>query len=444
MREAWHVLEPNTPLVWGWHLDVLCDHLERVSRGEITRLLINIPPGTMKSLLVSVFWPAWEWGPFGKPSLTYLTTAYKDEISTRDTRKMRDLVLSDWYQQLWPHVVMTRTAETSFANGARGSRESMAFKNLTGGRADRVIIDDPHSTESVESDLELARAIRIFRESVPSRINDPRTSAIVVIMQRLNAGDVSGVILKLRLDYVHLNLAMEFEADAASASDPRTHDGELLFPEKFPPLWIAQQKEILGPYAWAGQYQQRPVPRSGGMFKRENFRVVNAAPFGTVWVRYWDLAGTAGGTGARTCGLKLGKSVDGAFYIGHVVTERLEGAGVRRLMVATAEIDGTGCEIGFSQDPGQAGKTQAADIVAMLMGYKVGAHIETGSKITRAEPAASQSEAGNIYLVRGDWNQAFLDEACMFPNAPLKDQVDALSGAFGRHVAKKGWAIGTL
>src|SRR6185312_14275237 len=109
---------------------------------------------------------------------------YKDEISTRDTRKMRDLVLSDWYQQLWPHVSMTRTAETSFANSARGSRESMAFKNLTGGRGDRVIIDDPHSTETAESEAERATATRIFRESVPSRFNDPKTSAIVVIMQR--------------------------------------------------------------------------------------------------------------------------------------------------------------------------------------------------------------------------------------------------------------------
>ena len=449
VREAWHVLEPNTPLVWGWHLDALCAHLEAISRGEFNLLLVNIPPGTMKSLIVSVFWPAWEWGPLNRPSLTYLTTAYKDEISTRDARKMRDLVASEWFQHLWPHVVMTRLAETSSANAARGTRESMAFKNLTGGRGDRVIIDDPHSTESAESDLERATAIRVFRESVPSRINDPKTSAIVVIMQRLNEGDVSGTILKLGLPYVHLNLPMEFEADNRCTTrigftDPRTFDGELLFPERFPPEWIKQQKDVVGPYAWAGQYQQRPVPRSGGMFKRENFRIVNAAPFGTVWVRYWDLAGTAGGTGARTAGLKLGKSPDGAFYIGHVVTDRLEGAAVRRLMLATAELDGTSCEIGFSQDPGQAGKTQAADIVAMLAGYKAAAHIETGSKITRAEPASSQSEAGNIYLVRGDWNQAFLDEACVFPNAPLKDQVDALSGAFGRHVAKKGWAVGTL
>ncbi len=445
IREAWHILEPETHLVWGWHIDAICLHLEAVSRGEIGKLLINIPPGMMKSLIVSVFWPAWEWTT--RPSLTYLATSYKDELTTRDTRKTRDLILSEWYQARWPQTRLTRAAETSFANGARGSRESMAFKNLTGGRGERVIIDDPHSTETAESEAERATAARIFRESVPSRINDPKTSAIVVIMQRLHEMDVSGVIAKLKLPYVHLMLPMEFEAHRRCETpyfrDPRTFEGELLFPERFAPDWIGEQKKI-GQYAWAGQYQQRPVPREGGMFKGSWFSIVSAAPGGTRWVRGWDLAASEGTGAAFTVGLKLGKGPDNVFYIDDVRRERMEGMGVRRLIVTTAEQDGLDCEISLPKDPAQAGKVQAADYVAMLAGFKVSAEPQTGSKETRAEPFAAQAEAGNVKLVRGPWNEAFLDEAATFPNGAYKDQIDAAANAMARLITRKTFAFASV
>lgn len=448
VREAWHVLEPTTTYVHGWHIDALCLHLEAISRGRINLFLANVPPGTMKSLIVSVFWPAWEWGPLGRPSLTYLTTSYKDDLSTRDTRKMRDLVLSEWYQGLWPEVRLTRTAETSFANSSRGSRESMAFKNLTGGRGDRVIIDDPHSTETAESDTERETATRIFRESVPSRINDPKTSAIVVIMQRLHAKDVSGVIEALHLPYTKLMLPMEFEAERRCETpiftDPRTRDGELLFPERFPPDWIKQQKSTVGAYAWAGQYQQRPAPREGGMFKRAWFGIVGAAPAGTRWVRGWDLAASIEKGSAYTAGVKVGKGPDGNFYIGDVKRERLDGLAVRRLIVGTAEQDGAGCEIMLPKDPAQAGKVQAADYIAMLAGFRAYAEPQTGDKQTRAEPLAAQTEAGNVKLIRAPWNEAFLDEATTFPNGAFKDQVDAAATAFSRLAVRKGIAMAAV
>ena len=170
------------------------------------------------------------------------------------------------------------------------------------------------------------------------------------------------------------------------------------------------------------------------MFKRSWFegKFIGAAPEGTRWVRHWDLAATARKTAARTAGVKLGRTPDGKFVVGHVVTTQAEGPDVRKLIKATAESDGRAVEISLPQDPGQAGKVQAADMVAMLAGFVARAEPETGDKVTRAEPFSVQCEAGNVLIVKGEWNDAYLDELCLFPSGQFKDQVDATSGAFGR------------
>jgi len=444
VREAWHVLEPGQPYLHGWHIDAVCEHLEAITDGRLTRLLINIPPGTMKSLIASVFWPAWEWGPRGRPSLRYLTTSYSENYAKRDSRRMRDLVTSEWYRALWPEVVLSRAGEISFENTRRGAREGMPFQSLTGGRGDRVIIDDPHSTETAESDAERERTTRIFRESVPTRLNDPVSSAIVVIMQRLHEKDISGQILSLGLGYEHLMLPMEFEPERACRtaigfSDPRQVEGDLLFPERFPRETVERDKKPMGSYAVAGQFQQRPGPRQGSIFQRHWFegRIILAAPAGTRWVRHWDLAATRKTTAARTAGVKLGRTPDGRYVVAHVVTEQQEGDAVRRLIKATAETDGHVVEVSLPQDPGQAGKVQKSDMIAFLAGFTAHAEPETGDKVDRARPFAAQCEAGNVSLIAGPWNEAYLDELAAFPTGKFKDQVDASSGAFGRLVMKR-------
>ena len=439
IREAWHVVEPGTPLIWGWHIDAICKHLEAVTYGAITRLLINVPPGTMKSLIVSVFWPAWEWGPAGLPFHRFYTTSFKDELVTRDTRKMRDLVSSPWFQERWGHLVtMVRAGEKDFSNTAQGWRIGSAWTSLTGERGHRLIIDDPHSTEQAESEPERKRAVRIFRESAPSRIVDPVSSAIIIVMQRLNEGDISGVALLLG-GYVHLCLPMEFEPDrccetAIGFKDPRSYDGELLFPERFTREAVERDKTTMGSYAVAGQYQQRPTAREGGMFKASWLNnKVKAAPAGIRKVRYWDLAASKDQNGADpayTVGVELGRLSDGRYIVCDVNRLRAEGPGVRRMMKDTAKADGIHVEIGFPQDPGQAGKTQAQDFVLMLSGYVARSFIETGDKETRAEPVAAQAAAGNLLLVEADWNKDFIEELTTFPGSKHKDQVDALSGAF--------------
>lgn len=450
VREAWKILEPETPFVDGWVIRAICDHLEAVTRGQIQFLLINVPPGMMKSLLVSVFWPAWEWGPMGMPHLRYLTSSFSEPNVIRDNTKMRRLVESEWFRTLWgDRVVLAKdqNAKKKFENMATGFREGRAWESLTGGRGDRNIFDDPHSTETAESDVERATTIRIFREGASDRLNDVSKSAAVVIMQRLHQDDVSGCILKLGLPYVHLCLPMEFEPERRCSTsigfvDPRTYDGELLFPERFPADAVARLKIAKGGYAWAGQYQQRPTAREGGLFKRHWLGIVRAAPAGTRWCRGWDLAASEELTSAYTAGVKIGIGPDGVTYIADVIRERMEGLGVRRLLVTTAEQDGRACEIALPKDPAQAGKVQAADYVAMLAGYKASAEPQTGSKITKAEPLAAQAEAGNVKLVEGPWNEVFIDEACTFPNGSYKDQIDAAANGYARLIQRKQFAFG--
>jgi predicted phage terminase large subunit-like protein len=201
-----------------------------------------------------------------------------------------------------------------------------------------------------------------------------------------------------------------------------------MFPERFGEKQVSELERTLGSYAAAGQLQQRPAPREGGMFKRAWFREVEAIPAGTEFMRGWDLASTEG-AGDYTVGVKIGRTPEGRFVIADVTRDRLSPAGVERLLVNTASQDGRDCRISIPQDPGQAGKQQAAYLVGKLAGYSIKATPETGAKEKRAEPLAAQAEAGNVDILKATWNAAFYDEATIFPNG-RKDQIDAASRAF--------------
>ena len=277
-KQAWHVLEPSTELKWGWGLDAICLHLQAVSDEEIFRLLMNVPPGSMKSLLTNVFWPAWEWGPLAKPHMRFLSTAHKQDLAVRDNIKCRRLIQSEWYQERWPIQLMgDQNAKTKFENDTTGFREAMAFTSMTGSRGDRVTLDDPLSVDDANSDSALAAAESTFREALPTRVNNDK-SAIVVIMQRLHEKDTSGIILSEKLGYEHLCIPMRFEEARRCRTsigfvDPRTKEGELFFPERFSEKTVKELEKTLGDYATAGQLQQRPSPAGGGILKVDHFQL---------------------------------------------------------------------------------------------------------------------------------------------------------------------------
>ena len=277
VRRAWPILDPGMPLVWGPHMDAVCLHLEAVTKGQINRLLINIPPGTSKSSLVSVYWPAWEWGPKGIPTNRVIGASHEQSLAVRDSTKMRRLVTDEWYQRLWPTTLMRdNNQKLSFENESTGFRQACAVRSMTGRRGDRVIWDDPHSAEDAHSPAALIEAERIFKETLPTRLVSPEHSAIVIVMQRLNENDVSGIILSDDYGYEHLCLPMEYERNrhcktSIGWEDWRKEEGELLFPDRFPAHVVERDKKLMGSHAVAGQFQQRPSPLGGGILKGEWF-----------------------------------------------------------------------------------------------------------------------------------------------------------------------------
>ncbi len=189
MRRAWPAIEPGAPYIHGWHIDAVSAHLEAVTAGEITRLLINVPPGTMKSLLAGVFWPAWEWGPKNRPSLRTVAVSHTERLALRDNLRTRRLITSPWYRRLWGNRVrLTRDQNRKgrFETTATGLREAVSAGSITGSRGDRVILDDPISVDGAASERVREAVAQWFLEAVPTRLNDPVRSAIVVIMQRLH------------------------------------------------------------------------------------------------------------------------------------------------------------------------------------------------------------------------------------------------------------------
>lgn len=434
VRQAWHIVEPSEPFIHGWHLDAIAVHLEAVTRGLLTRLLINVPPGTMKSLLTSVFWPAWEWGPAGKSPTKYMTAAYELGLAERDARKMRLLIESDWYQRRWPlKLADDQNEKTKFENAARGFRLARSIESLTGERADRLIIDDPHSIKIAESDAQRQNSVRNFREAGNNRLNSAERSAIIVIMQRVHQGDISGEIVEKIGGYAHLMLPMEFDPARRCVTpfftDPRTEKNELLFPERFPQWVIDRDKPILGEYAWAGQYDQNPRPREAGFFMVDRIKEVAHAPVCTAWVRAWDFAGTKRNTSAFTAGVLIGKCAEG-YVIADVIRDRRTPAEVRKLVRTTAVNDGVAVRIRIPQDPGQAGVAQKDDYAITLDGFTFKALPPTGDKLTRAEPFAAQMEAGRVMMVKAPWNDAYKEELRMVPAGRYWDQTDASADAY--------------
>jgi predicted phage terminase large subunit-like protein len=288
IKQAWHVVEPGQPYLHNWHIDLIAEHLTAITdelmlddERYYNRLLINVPPGAMKSLLVNVFWPAWEWGPCDMPHLRYVCASHSMSLSMRDSVKMRRLVSSEWYQERWgDRVVLTgdQNEKIKFENTASGFRQAIAMTSMTGSRGDRVIIDDPHSVASANSEAERLTTTETFEQAIPTRLNNPDKSAIIVIMQRLHEEDVSGLIISKQLGYDHIMIPMEYDPDRATptllgAEDPRVDVGELFFPERFPRHVVDRDKKLMGTYAVSGQFQQTPTPSDGGIIKARHWQL---------------------------------------------------------------------------------------------------------------------------------------------------------------------------
>lgn len=280
VRYFWDVLEPYTPLVDGWVMDAICEHLEAVTLGRIKKLLINVPPGFCKSLLTDVFWPAWEWSAMDMPGNRFVSFSYAADITEQNNSKFRDLVCSAKFQEMWGHrFKIKEDGKIRVSNDKTGTKFASSVGGVgTGKRGDRVIFDDPHNVKESESQPVREETTRWFREGMSNRLNSLTNSAIVVIMQRVHEADVSGIILTEYPDYEFLCIPMEFDPSRAHEtsigwSDPRTEVGELAWPERYPARELTAFKQTK--FLWASQYQQSPFVRGGALIQEE-------------WWRLWD------------------------------------------------------------------------------------------------------------------------------------------------------------
>ncbi len=445
VKLMWPVLEPR-PFVNGWAIGAMAEHLEAITRGQIRKLLINVPPGCCKSMLTGVFWPAWEWGPKRRADLRTLSVSYSDDNPKRDIRNLKLLVESASYRQLWgDSFKLIKKAEDHLSTDRTGFMFASHVGGATGQRGDRVRIDDPHQIDGAESEAVRLRGLRWFTETATMRVNDA-LSSMFVVMQRLHEKDISGLILSKELGFEHLCLPMYYESNhpgnkttSIGFKDPRKKEGELLWPERFPADFLRDDVEKRlaatgGEYAIASQLQQRPVPREGGDFKEKDFVRVDTAPDKMVVVRGWDLAGSKDKTSPWTVGVKMGmtRGPKPRFFVLHVKRVRGLPHEVEDCIRDVTHADGHHVIQDLPQDPGQAGKGQVLSFTAMLAGFQVFSSPETGDKRLRARTLAAQVGGGNVSVLQAEWTDTYIAELAAFPNGTWSDQVDASSRAFAR------------
>jgi predicted phage terminase large subunit-like protein len=249
---------------------------------------MNVPPGFMKSLTTNVFWPAYEWGPMQKPWLRYIAASYSQALTIRDNVRFRNIISSPQYLEDFGTVFGPSKDQFSLlkvGNDKTGWKLATSVGGVgTGERGNRFIIDDGNSVAEAESEAVTDSTNQWFTEVVPTRLNSLDDDVIINIQQRTGELDISGVILSKEMGYVHLMIPMEYDdtrhcRTVLGWSDPRTVDGELAWEARFSRKAVTQLKRDMGPYAVAGQLQQRPTPRGGGILKRSYWQLWDEPKF---------------------------------------------------------------------------------------------------------------------------------------------------------------------
>jgi predicted phage terminase large subunit-like protein len=442
LREAWQVLEPSRTLVWSWHYDLLCEYLDLVAQRRIRRLIINVPPRTAKSTICTICFPCWVWAT--DPSHSFLCASYSRELSTEHSVARRNLITSPWYQQRWSDrfaLAGDQNVKTQFDNDRRGQMIATSVGGTaTGKGGDTLIVDDPLSADQALSDAERKSANDWFDGTLRSRLNDPSTGAIVIIMQRLHELDLTGFLMATEpAEWVHIKLPLEAEEDGRwmYPVSRTVHDrpaGDILQPERFTPAVVAALKSRS--LIWAGQYQQRPAPLEGNIIKRQQ-------------VRYYGGVNPVTGESDERLPAAFDMeliSADCAFKdldtSDFVAIGRIGVKGRKRylLNVVNAHLGMSATEAAIR------GERQGHSISAVLVEDKANgtAVIERlrhnvpgvipvnpqGGKLARFMAAAPEWEAGDWYVDRNAaWTEPLIQQLTTFPNAAHDDMADMMSQA---------------
>jgi predicted phage terminase large subunit-like protein len=414
------------------HHRLLIAKLQAVAEGKIKRLMVLMPPGSAKSTYASKLFPAWLLARRERTSIIGAShTASLAEDFSHDVQSL----IRDNADMLGIELVNTSVDLWRTSNGGR-YKSAGVDGPITGSRASAAIIDDPvKSRTDADSEAYRERAWKWFISDLRTRLMPG--APIVLVMTRWHEDDLGGRILAAQRDIWDI---VRLPAIAEDGDPLGRAPGEVLGRDD-PHYRLDSEIEAArvelemasATREWSALYQQNPRPAEGSLFRIGNIGIVDAAPAGNAMARAWDLAATAKAGGRDpdwTAGVKLMRTAEGRFVVLDVARLRGGPEEVERTIVSTAAADGRAVRIGLPQDPGQAGKGQVQYLARQLAGHTVDASPETGDKVTRANPVASQVNVGNLSIVRAPWNRAFLDELAGFPHGAHDDQVDALSRAF--------------
>ena len=497
-KDGWRYANEPQDFESNWHIDMMADYLTAIAKREIKGpgpIVVSEPPRHMKSRGVNVFFPPWVWAQDPDPDNTkhgrlvrpntlmgpgvkFAYISYAQRLSNEQSDACRLLIRSDWYQRRWgERVQLARDATEHFNNTAGGERRALSFSGITGFGADIIVVDDAHDIENVDSAVVREAVLNAWDNVLQSRRNDARTGIFIVIMQRSHERDLIGHILAKEFGGVHICLPAEFEAkhplvfskappafevkrqtDTSNGTDrgPKIgepwydfrKEGELLWPTRFPKKELDYIKTQMTSHAYAGQYQQRPTAREGGLFKRQWFMTV---PFvinreKLQLVRGWDTAASVDVSSDPdySAGVLLGLDPElKVYYVLDVIHGRYTPGQLETLIKRTAVFDGPNTRIVIPKEPGSQSQFFANYMVGKLAGYAVSTEREQGGdKTWRASPLAAQCEHGFVRLAQAPWNAAYIDEFCAFrpEGGSHDDRVDATCAAF-RGLTRSGGGI---
>lgn len=428
VKQAWPYIE-TCQYIDGWHIQAICEHLEAVANGEIKRLLINIPPRCSKSTLTSICFPAWTW--LNHPGMKFLTGSHSKELAIRDTRKTRQLIMTDWYQERWGDrfsLISDQNQKSFYENDQNGYRIAFStYSSFTGHGGDIILFDDPIDVRDAWSKTKRDFVNRTISESLYMRLNDKRKSAMIGIMQRSHVDDPTGYLMKMQPDgWELLMLPLEFEPHRRCKTsifiDPRKEEGESICEERFDRKVIDELKLVLGGSAVA-QLQQRPVADGGNIINTDAFGRYKEMPKFDYIAQGWDTAFKTGERNDNSVCITVGTTKN-AFYIIDCWCKKVDYPTLKQAAITNADcwhpniilIEDKASGQSLVQDLKDTTKLPIKEISVVR------------DKEVRAHETTDLVETGKIHVPeKAYWLNDFIDELAAFPKGRHDDRVDAFT-----------------
>lgn len=451
-KETWHILIPQTP-VWNWHIEKMCNELqdcaERVFNNKPSPydLVINVPPGTTKSTVVSTLFHPWVWSVM--PKAQFITASHTENLVLQLSTRSRNVIESEFYKTHFNiSLSPNQNQKQYYENTAGGWRLSATVggKSPVGFHAHFCTVDDPIDPEKAVSAPEIETARKFVVETIPSRKVDKAVAPTILVMQRLVDEDPSGVMLQ-QPNVRHICLPALLTPNVKPAAWAKYYKDNVLDPIRLSSEMCERIRQRVGNLVFARQYLQDTVPAEGNIFKVEELKRLRPPKleFFKKLVRFWDKAATEG-AGAYTVGVLMGVDNEDKIWILDVIRGQWDTGQREKIIKQTAKIDGRRVIVGLEQEPGSGGKESALATAKRLSGYVVSIVRPTGDKASRAIPFSSQVNLGNVHLKQAPWNRDYISELRSFTmdSIGFKDQVDASSGGFSVLFFTTGRKLGRI